>query len=57
MMEKQTHCVAIWITPSAPAKQPKPEMARQQARSARLAGSASTLASAKVADVVPRSTK
>ena len=45
---KQAHCVATCKIPKIPAKQAKPEFCEQQARSARLAGSAKMFARAHV---------
>lgn len=57
MIVKHTHCTVICATPSNPAVQAKPLIARQHSIDVRLGGSTIILANAEVAEVVPKSTK
>lgn len=55
--KKASHCMAIWNTPSSPAKQANPLISRQQATSCAVDGNTRILAKAEVPDVTPRRIK
>ena len=57
MSVKHDHATPTCAIPSRPAKHSNPLISLQQARSARLVGSARMLANAQVPDVVPSRTK